>query len=255
MPKQQWLHASLAPLHHWIVYCLLFVSANLRVISTLFVGVICGSNKDAGISLIRSSMDQADLEACSSLCSNCRGRPWKQSTLPHPWWRWRYSYTGGRRIALFGQKSKWQLQEMCSFMQRQVEVSLQIQVAAVFRGRLPSPVRSLLMECCGAKEVPERLTRSGTLMLQVSIPVTNVTNVFQHISTWASPQVGCFLLASPTDVARTKLVETLGFVIRQFAGSVGQKNIQAGFVILCSSVIHAFRRNAFTDVSLLMSLM
>ncbi len=150
---------------HPCIIELLFVSANLRAISTLFVGVICGSNKDAVISLIRSSVYQADLDACSSLYSKCQGRPWKQSTLPHPGWRWWYSYTGGRRIALFGaQKS------IDSFMQRQVEVCLQFKWRQSFicsknprqQGRLLSPVRSLLMECCGAKEVPERLTRSGT---------------------------------------------------------------------------------------------
>lgn len=183
------------------MYCLLFVSAKLRVISTLCVGVICGS-------LIRSSVDQADLEACSSLCSNCRGCPWKQSTLPHPWWRWRYSYTGGRRITLFGgQKSN------CS--RKKCAVSCN----AKCKSLLASNSSGCSLSWTFAKSCEEFI--DGMLRCKGSAraidQVRDTHGRFQFL--WQSFATGWLLSVgnigwNPTDIARTKLVETVGFVIR-----------------------------------------
>ena len=160
-------------------------------------------------------------------------------------------------------KVKLQPQEMCSFMQRQVQVSLSfkfkwlqsfVDVCQVLWGVYWWNV-AVQRKCQSDWPGPGHSCCHGRFQGFNSCDTHG--NVFQHFNSFATGWLlGCFLLARNFWYC-THLVETVGFVIRRsaVAGSVGQKNIQAGFVILCSSVIHTFRRNAFTDVSLLMSLM
>lgn len=150
-------------------------------------------------------------------------------------------------------KVKLQPQEMCSFMQRQVQVSLSfkfkwlqsfVDVCQVLWGVYWWNV-AVQRKCQSDWPGPGHSCCRFQFLWQMYF------NIFQHE---LCHRLVAFCWQALLILHALNWLKLWGFW-SAVAGSVGQKNIQAGFVILCSSVIHAFRRNAFTDVSLLMSLM